>query len=82
MHSRIVGTGSYLPAQVLTKHELAKRVDTSDAWIRARTGIRERRIAAPAEMTSDLALAASRRAWSSWRPWRMGCSNAWQSAWG
>ena len=47
MHSRIAGTGSYLPAQVLTNDDLARRIDTSDAWIRARTGIRERRIAAP-----------------------------------
>ena len=62
MHSRIVGTGSYLPAQVLTNHELAKSVDTSDAWIRTRTGIRERRIAAPAEQTSDLAERAARAA--------------------
>jgi len=62
MHSRIVGTGSYLPAHVLTNHELAKRIDTSDAWIRARTGIRERRIAAPGEMTSDLAEQAARAA--------------------
>ena len=62
MHSRIVGTGSYLPAQVLTNHELAKSVDTNDAWIRARTGIRERRIAAPAEQTSDLAERAARAA--------------------
>ena len=62
MHSRIVGTGSYLPAQILTNDDLAKRVDTSDAWIRARTGIRERRIAATAEKTSDLALHAARAA--------------------
>ncbi|MEP7180877.1 MAG: beta-ketoacyl-ACP synthase III [Betaproteobacteria bacterium] len=62
MPSRIAGTGSYLPAHVLTNHELARRVDTSDAWIRARTGIRERRIAAPAEQTSDLALHAARAA--------------------
>jgi 3-oxoacyl-[acyl-carrier-protein] synthase-3 len=62
MHSRIVGTGSDLPAQVLTNHVLAQSVDTSDAWIRARTGIRERRIAAPAEQTSDLALRAARAA--------------------
>ena len=62
MHSRIVGTGSYLPARVLTNADLAQRVDTSDAWIVARTGIRERRIAAPAEQTSDLALHASRAA--------------------
>ena len=62
MYSRIVGTGSYLPAQILTNAELAKRVDTSDEWIRSRTGIRERRIAAPDEETSDLALHASRTA--------------------
>jgi 3-oxoacyl-[acyl-carrier-protein] synthase-3 len=62
MHSRIVGTGSYLPAQVLTNAELAKRVDTSDEWIRTRTGIRQRHIAAPEENTSDLALAAAREA--------------------
>jgi 3-oxoacyl-[acyl-carrier-protein] synthase-3 len=62
MHSRIVGTGSYLPAHVLTNHDVARRVDTSDAWIRARTGIRERRIAAPGEATSDLAEHAARAA--------------------
>src|SRR5215831_20144194 len=64
MHSRIVGTGSYLPAHILTNDDLAKRVDTSDEWIRTRTGIRERRIAAPAEQTSDLALHAARAALS------------------
>jgi len=62
MRSRIVGTGSYLPAKVLTNADLARQVDTSDAWIRTRTGIRERRIAAPAEQTSDLALHAARNA--------------------
>ena len=62
MHSRIAGTGSYLPEQVLTNEGLAQRIDTSDAWIRARTGIRERRIAAPEERTSDLAEHASRAA--------------------
>jgi 3-oxoacyl-[acyl-carrier-protein] synthase-3 len=62
MHSRIAGTGSYLPAQVLTNQDLARRLDTDDAWIRTRTGIRERRIAAPAEQTSDLALHAGRAA--------------------
>ncbi len=62
MHSRIAGTGSYLPAHILTNDELAKRVDTSDAWIRTRTGIRERRLAAPDEKTSDLAAHASRAA--------------------
>ena len=62
MHSRIAGTGSYLPAQVHTNDDLARRIDTSDAWIRARTGIHERRIAAPSETTSDLAEHASRAA--------------------
>ena len=62
MYSRIAGTGSYLPAQILTNDELAQRIDTNDAWIRARTGIRERRIAAPDEKTSDLALHAARAA--------------------
>ena len=62
MHSRIKGTGSYLPAKILTNHELASRIDTSDAWVRARTGISERRIAAPTETTSDLALNAARAA--------------------
>ena len=62
MHSRIAGTGSYLPARILTNDDLAQRVDTSDEWIRARTGIRERRIAAPDEQTSDLALNAARPA--------------------
>jgi len=62
MHSRIAGTGSYLPAQILTNQDLARRLETSDAWIRTRTGIRERRIAAPAEQTSDLALHAGRAA--------------------
>jgi len=62
MHSRIAGTGSYLPAQILTNDDLAKRVDTSDDWIRTRSGIRERRFAAPTEKTSDLAEHAARAA--------------------
>src|ERR1700676_4351535 len=62
MHSSIVGTGAYLPAQLLTNAELARRIDTSDEWMRSRTGIRQRYIAAPDEQTSDLALAASRGA--------------------
>ena len=53
--SRIAGTGRYLPAQVLTNEALAQRVDTSDEWIRTRTGIRQRHIAADGETTSDLA---------------------------
>ncbi len=59
MRSRIAGTGRYLPAQVLHNAELAQRVATSDEWIRTRTGIRQRHIAAPDELTSDLALHAS-----------------------
>src|SRR6266513_5916101 len=62
MHSSIVGTGAYLPAQLVTNAELARRIDTSDEWVRSRTGIRQRYIAAPDEQTSDLALAASREA--------------------
>jgi 3-oxoacyl-[acyl-carrier-protein] synthase-3 len=62
MYSRIAGTGSYLPAEVLTNAELAKRVDSSDEWIRTRTGIRQRHIAADTETTSDLALHAARGA--------------------
>jgi len=58
--SRIAGTGRYLPARVLTNDALAERVATSDEWIRARTGIRQRHIAAADEQTSDLALSASR----------------------
>ena len=58
----IVGTGSYLPATVLTNEELSKRVDTSDEWIRTRTGICERRIAADDEATSDLCANAAKRA--------------------
>jgi 3-oxoacyl-[acyl-carrier-protein] synthase-3 len=62
MHSRIAGTGRYLPERILTNDALAERVATSDEWIRTRTGIRQRHIAADAEHTSDLALAASRNA--------------------
>ncbi|MGH8713097.1 MAG: beta-ketoacyl-ACP synthase III [Casimicrobiaceae bacterium] len=62
MFSRIAGTGGYLPAQVLTNAELAQRIDTDDQWVRTRTGIRQRHIAAPGQSTSDLALAASQLA--------------------
>ena len=62
MHSRIAGTGRYLPARVLTNDEIAQRVATSDEWIRTRTGIAQRHIAADHEQTSDLALAAAREA--------------------
>ncbi len=61
-YARIVGTGSYLPERVMTNAELEQLVDTSDTWIRERTGIRERRIAADGETTCDLAEKAARRA--------------------
>ncbi len=61
-YARIVGTGSYLPERVMTNAELERMVDTSDTWIRERTGIRERRIAADGETTCDLAEKAARRA--------------------
>jgi 3-oxoacyl-[acyl-carrier-protein] synthase-3 len=60
--SRIIGTGSYLPSEPVTNDELAKRVDTSDEWIRTRTGIRQRHLAAQGETSSDLAQHASTRA--------------------
>jgi 3-oxoacyl-[acyl-carrier-protein] synthase-3 len=60
--SQIIGWGSYLPKQILTNEELARRIDTSDEWITSRTGIRQRHIAAPGEATSDLALGASQAA--------------------
>ncbi len=62
IYSRIIGIGSYLPEKMLTNNDLEKLVDTSDEWIVSRTGIRQRHIAADGEMTSDLALAASKRA--------------------
>jgi len=61
-YSRIIGTGGYLPEKILTNDELERMVDTSDEWIRTRTGIVERHIAADNEMASDLALNASRQA--------------------
>ena len=62
IYSRIAGTGSYLPPRVMTNDEFAQRLDTSDAWIRERTGIVSRHIADEAQASSDLALAASRNA--------------------
>src|SRR5712672_3251038 len=62
IYSRIVGTGSHLPEKVLTNFDLEKLVDTSDAWIRERTGIERRHIAAEGETTVDLAEHAARRA--------------------
>src|SRR5262249_37785351 len=62
--SRVVGTGTYLPERVVTNDDLSQKmgIDTSDAWIRERTGIGARRIAAPNEATSDMATVASKRA--------------------
>ncbi|HKT71941.1 MAG TPA: beta-ketoacyl-ACP synthase III [Steroidobacteraceae bacterium] len=62
IYSRIVGTGSYLPEKILTNFELEKMVETSDEWIRDRTGIARRHIAADGETTVDLAEHAARRA--------------------
>jgi 3-oxoacyl-[acyl-carrier-protein] synthase-3 len=61
-YARITGTGSYLPEKILTNHDLEKMVDTSDEWIRDRTGISERHIAADGEFTVDLAEQAARNA--------------------
>jgi len=60
--TKIIATGSYVPERVLTNFELEKMVDTSDDWIRSRTGIRERRISAESEATSDLGAAAAKEA--------------------
>ncbi|MGH7236756.1 MAG: beta-ketoacyl-ACP synthase III [Nitrospiraceae bacterium] len=62
MRARIAGTGSYVPERVLTNAELERLVATSDTWIVERTGIRERRIAAPGETCSDLGTRAAERA--------------------
>jgi 3-oxoacyl-[acyl-carrier-protein] synthase-3 len=63
IYSRIVGTGSYLPERVMTNHDFAARgLDTSDAWIRERTGIVQRHIAEDRQASSDIALQASRAA--------------------
>ncbi len=62
MYARIAGTGSYLPKKVLTNADLEKLVDTSDEWIRSRTGIERRHMAADGETTTDLAEHASRLA--------------------
>jgi 3-oxoacyl-[acyl-carrier-protein] synthase-3 len=62
MRSLVAGTGSYAPDRILTNADLEKMVETNDKWIVERTGIRERRIAAPEQATSDLAYQASLRA--------------------
>lgn len=60
--SRILGTGRYVPARVVTNDELGRKVDTSDGWIREHTGIVRRHVAAEGEVTSDMAAAAGRAA--------------------
>ena len=62
MKSVIAGVGGYLPSHIMTNDEIAKRVDTSDEWIKARTGISQRHIAAEGEYTSDLATHAAKAA--------------------
>ena len=62
IYSRIAGTGSYLPKKIITNHDLEKMVDTTDEWIRTRTGIERRHVAADGETTVDLAEHAARRA--------------------
>ena len=62
LRSVVLGCGSYLPSRILSNDELARSVDTTDEWIVQRTGIRERHIAAPGEVTSDLAINAAKAA--------------------
>ncbi len=61
-YARITGTGSYLPERILTNQDLERMVETSDSWIRERTGIEKRHIAEEGQLTSDLAEPAARRA--------------------
>src|ERR1700682_2138591 len=58
----IIGTGSYVPEKILTNDDLSRMVDTSDEWITTRTGIKERRVAAKDEYTSDMAAKAALKA--------------------
>ena len=62
LRSVVLGCGSYLPSRILSNDELARSVETTDEWIVQRTGIRERHIAAPGEVTSDLAINAAKAA--------------------
>jgi 3-oxoacyl-[acyl-carrier-protein] synthase-3 len=65
IRSVLAGCGGYLPSRIVSNAELAERVDTSDAWIVERSGIKQRHVAADGELTSDLALAAARKALAS-----------------
>ena len=62
IRSVVTGVGGYLPEEILTNADLARFVDTSDEWIRERTGIRQRHRAAPHQAVSDLAVEAARKA--------------------
>jgi 3-oxoacyl-[acyl-carrier-protein] synthase III len=62
VYARLLGTGGYLPPKILTNADLEKMVDTTDQWIRERTGIRERHIAGPEETSCSMAFEASRKA--------------------
>ncbi len=62
IRTRLIGTGHFVPEQVVTNDDIARRIDTSDEWIRTRTGIRERRMLREDETTSDMAAEAGRRA--------------------
>jgi 3-oxoacyl-[acyl-carrier-protein] synthase-3 len=64
IRARVIGSGAYLPSNIVTNDDLAKKMDTSDEWIQGRTGIRQRHIAVAGEKTSDLALGAARAALS------------------
>jgi 3-oxoacyl-[acyl-carrier-protein] synthase-3 len=62
LRSQVLASGAYLPRKVVTNDDLSRKLDTSDEWITARTGIKQRHIAEEGELTSDLAVAASRQA--------------------
>ena len=62
MYSKIVGTGRYLPERILTNFDLEKMVDTTDEWIRTRSGIERRHLAAEGQTTSDLCVEAAKKA--------------------
>ncbi|MBM3572972.1 MAG: 3-oxoacyl-ACP synthase, partial [Alphaproteobacteria bacterium] len=64
LRSRVIGCGGFLPERTVTNAELAQKLDTTDQWIVQRTGIRQRHVAAPGELTSDLAVKASEQALS------------------
>ena len=63
MYSKIVGTGRYLPEKILTNFDLEKMVDTTDEWIRTRTGVERRHAVAPDQTTSDMCVEAAKRRW-------------------